>query len=474
MELILNWLWQGVVIALAAEAVLALLPRVRAQARYWFAATACALVLALPAMPYVGTAAPRLPVLGTVSDALGPVVAMPAVWWPSASVVIALWILWSAVFAARLGAATLAVRAVKTRSRDCPRDIEARLDRWSRVKSTGRRARLVLSPAVRAAAVLGGGSPTIALAPSILDQLDANDLDRIVIHEWAHVQRRDDVVQFVQRVVRVVAGWHPAVWWLDRRLELEREVACDEIAVALTGSARGYAACLATLAALPLHRAPALPVLAVSSSGLRRRVTRILAAGGVVSPRRSRAIAVCASLALAMLSLVVGNMEIAQAAAAVSIGPAAAVAAPEAVAVVRSTTPVAATTIAPAPPVVSRRRSAASNRNADVTMHAAGRPGGARSTAPPAVAASLPDPTPSAGSGAIEKQASAPTLLASRVEGAWIASTPGSPPSSDAKPRAPWMAAADGGVAIGRRSQNAGVATAGFFSRFGKKVADSF
>jgi hypothetical protein len=36
------------------------------------------------------------------------------------------------------------------------------------------------------------------------------------------------------------------------------------------------------------------------------------------------------------------------------------------------------------------------------------------------------------------------------------------------------MAAADGGVAIGRRSQNAGVATAGFFSRFGKKVADSF
>ena len=471
MELILNWLWQGIVVALAAEAVLALLPRVRAQARYWFAATACALVLALPAMPYVGTAAPPLPALGTVSDALGPVVAMPAVWWTSASVVIALWILWSAVFAARLGAATLAVRAVKTRCRECPRDIEARLDRWSRVKSTGRRARLVLSPAVRAAAVLGGGSPTIALAPSILDQLDADDLDRIVIHEWAHVQRRDDVVLFVQRVVRVVAGWHPAVWWLERRLELEREVACDEIAVALTGSARGYAACLATLAALPLHRAPALPVLAVSSSGLRRRVIRILAAGGVVSPRRSRAIAVCASLALAILSLVVGNMEIAQSAAAVSIGPAAAVAVPEAIAMVRSTTPLAATVITPAPSVVSRHRSAA-NRNTDVTTHGAGRPGGARSTAPTVVAASLPDATPAAASGAIETQP--PALPASRVQGAWMASTPGSPPSSDAKPRAPWMAAADGGVAIGRRSQNAGVATAGFFSRVSKKVADSF
>jgi beta-lactamase regulating signal transducer with metallopeptidase domain len=473
-ELILNWLWQGAVVALAAELGLALLPRVRAQARYWFAATACALVVALPAMPYVVTAASPMPALGTVSDALGPVVSMPAVWWTSASVVIALWILWSAVFAARLGAATLAVRAVKTRCRECPRDVEARLDQWSRVKSTGRRARLVLSPAVRAAAVLGGGSPTIALAPSILDQLDADDLDRIVIHEWAHVQRRDDVVQFVQRLVRVVAGWHPAVWWLERRLELEREVACDEIAVALTGSARGYAVCLATLAALPLRGAPALPVLAVSSSGLRRRVIRILAAGGVVSTRRSRAIAVCASLALAILSLVVGNMEIAQSAAAVSIGPAAAVAAPEAIATVRSTTPLAATVITPAPSVVSRRRSAASNRNADVTTDDAGRPGGARSTAPRPVAASSPDATPAAASGAIGTATPAPTLLASRVEGAWMASTPGGPPYSELKPRASWMAAADGGVAIGRRSQNAGVATAGFFSRFGKKVADSF
>ena len=32
--------------------------------------------------------------------------------------------------------------------------------------------------------------------------------------------------------MRALAGWHPAVWWLERQLRIEREVACDEIAVA--------------------------------------------------------------------------------------------------------------------------------------------------------------------------------------------------------------------------------------------------
>ena len=40
--------------------------------------------------------------------------------------------------------------------------------------------------------------------------------------------------------------------------------------------------------------------------------------------------------------------------------------------------------------------------------------------------------------------------------------------------RAPWIAAADGGVAIGRKSKDAGVATAGFFTRVAHRVAGSF
>jgi hypothetical protein len=39
---------------------------------------------------------------------------------------------------------------------------------------------------------------------------------------------------------------------------------------------------------------------------------------------------------------------------------------------------------------------------------------------------------------------------------------------------APWTRAADASITAGRASQAAGVATAGFFRRFAKKIADSF
>src|SRR5262249_2267228 len=47
-------------------------------------------------------------------------------------------------------------------------------------------------------------------------------------------------------------------------------------------------------------------------------------------------------------------------------------------------------------------------------------------------------------------------------------------PPAPVTPRAPWTIAADAGIAIGRGSQSAGIATAGFFTRLGKKVAGSF
>jgi bla regulator protein blaR1 len=473
-ELILNWLWQGVVVALAAEGVLAAIPRSRTHARYCFVATACALVLALPAVPSIATGVLSVPSLDSMSASLAPVVSMPAAWWTSTPLVVCLWIVWSVVCAARLGAAAIALRAARAHCRECPDEIEARLGHWSRVKSTGRRARLALSTHVRAAAVLGCGSPTIALSPVILERLDAADLDRIVIHEWAHVQRRDDVAQLIQRLVRIVAGWHPAVWWLERRLELEREVACDEMAVALTGSAKAYAACLATLAALPDGAVRSLAAVAVSSSGLERRVLRILAARRMVSARRSRAIIACASGALAMLAMLVGNVEIARSAAAAQFAAASSV--PPAATVTPAT--VATSPLArPAPlmPAASASNSASPPR--------APTPDDGVSSAPRAVtllrAGMSTEPTtvepPAPEMAAVADTRTPPrTPLSSRVEAPWTASIPGPPPGPDAKPHSPWTAAADGGVAIGRRSQTAGVATAGFFSRFGKKIADSF
>ncbi len=112
----------------------------------------------------------------------------------------------------------------------------------------------------------------------------------------------------VQHVVRAIAGWHPAVWWLERRLDFEREAACDEVAVDVTGSAKGYAACLVTLAGMPRTPIRSLPGLAaVSPSQLRRRLERILMPQWMAAGR-ARVTAICGAAGLAVLALAVSHV----------------------------------------------------------------------------------------------------------------------------------------------------------------------
>src|SRR6185503_4263157 len=153
------------------------------------------------------------------------------------------------------------------------------------------------------ASVLGGGRPIIAVAPKLIDRLSPDELDRIMIHEWAHVQRRDDLLSLAHAIVRATAGWHPAVWWLERRMLIEREIACDEITVRLTGCPKRYAACLTAIATLPGSSLPMEAVGVLSTPALTRRVVRILSQRRLASPAFSAAAAVVAVLVLATFSI---------------------------------------------------------------------------------------------------------------------------------------------------------------------------
>jgi hypothetical protein len=73
----------------------------------------------------------------------------------------------------------------------------------------------------------------IALSPAALAALSNADLDRVVTHEHAHVQRHDDVGRVLLVAIQAVFGLHPAVWWIGRAIDLEREIACDDWVLAL-------------------------------------------------------------------------------------------------------------------------------------------------------------------------------------------------------------------------------------------------
>ena len=268
-------------------------------------------VLVLPLVPFVqlpSTVGRELVAYGPPVD---PLVAVPEAWWNSSRAAIALWGLWSCAYGACVAWGMWAVRRTRTGCRPLTPGVEVRLRTWSQVGQGARLAPLLVSDRVRAAAVLGCGAPIIAVAPDLVEQLSDDDLDRVVIHEWAHVQRRDDVASLIQLAIRIVAGWHPAVWWLDRRLRVEREIACDEMAVAMTGSARGYAACLVRLADLPSvpHKMLAASGM-LSSPALAARVLRVLSPKHELSLAWSRPAATAGVALLATLALVIGTVRI--------------------------------------------------------------------------------------------------------------------------------------------------------------------
>ena len=466
MVAVLNWIWQGSVVALITTLALAVIERSSARDRYLTVWAALLSVLALPIVPYLWDGIADAAVSGGDAAAHAPFVSMPAAWWTSNTAVLVLWALWLAASAYRLASAARSLRRVKRASVRVPAARQARLRHWASVTSDGRRTDLRVSTGVHAAAVLGCGAPMIAIAPGLLDELTDDELDGIVIHEWAHVQRRDDLMHLAQSCIAVLAGWHPAVWWLGRQLRLEREIACDELAVAKLGSAKRYAASLVKLAGLPQGRMTLLPaVTAIGPSGLRRRVTRILSADRRSSSRRWRFAAAAAGASLCVLAGALGGVRAIEAASSDVTDVIEAVAERIVPAVTIESALEQSPQAAPVP-VLAMSPVAAGSRPATRS----------REQTPPAVA--NPE-SPTAAMSVRETTASHDAEIgASRVSAAFNARAPAtvSPSSAAANVRsvAPWRATADGGVSLGRESREAAVATAGYFTKLGKRIAGSF
>ena len=128
------------------------------------------------------------------------------------------------------------------------------------------------------AAVLGLHEPYIAVPSSLLQVLSAADLDQVILHEYGHVQRRDDWMRLLQGLVQSALWIHPAAFLIGRELDLEREVACDDWVIARTGAPRDYAGCLSRVA--ESRRGRVMPAFAPALFGGRRdlirRVDRLL------------------------------------------------------------------------------------------------------------------------------------------------------------------------------------------------------
>jgi beta-lactamase regulating signal transducer with metallopeptidase domain len=137
---------------------------------------------------------------------------------------------------------------------------------------------ICVSDRLRVPTAMGFLKPLVVIPSWTMLELSTKELNAILLHEFAHLRRWDDWTNLIQKILGALLFFHPAVWWIENKLTLEREMACDDAVLATTTSPRAYAECLVTLAEKSfVHRGLALAQAAVSRvRHISLRVSQIL------------------------------------------------------------------------------------------------------------------------------------------------------------------------------------------------------
>jgi len=159
--------------------------------------------------------------------------------------------------------------------------------------------------------VVGIVRPIILLPTALATGFDPSQLEALLTHELAHIRRFDPLVNLLQRLIEVLLFFHPAVWYVSRRVSAERENACDDLVLSAGWPRIAYADALLQMAEFCAGSAglPPLSKAALAASGggpsqFKRRVLRLLEIDDAPRLRLSGAGAVSLATAAIVVFLV--------------------------------------------------------------------------------------------------------------------------------------------------------------------------
>ena len=164
---------------------------------------------------------------------------------------------------------------------------------------------LRISARISGPLAMGIWHSVVLLPVSALTSLTPEQLEVVLAHELAHIRRADYLWNMLQTMIETLFFFHPAVWWVSRNLREQRELCCDDAALACCSDPLTYATALLRLEEERNSRLRlAMALDGHQSGGLRARISRILDE----TPQGRRDVApfsllgICAMLGLVLLS----------------------------------------------------------------------------------------------------------------------------------------------------------------------------
>jgi beta-lactamase regulating signal transducer with metallopeptidase domain len=183
---------------------------------------------------------------GTVGASSSALIKVSATW---AWYIFGAWAVIALVGLARVVLATFQVRKLRREAtaidiHSLSADLRTLIENFQRSRPVS----VLVSERLEVPTAIGFSKPAIIMPVWLLESTPAEEVKYILLHELAHLRRRDDWTNLAQKVLKALLFFLPSAWWIERRLSLDREMACDEAVLAHSGTPHGYAECLAHVA----------------------------------------------------------------------------------------------------------------------------------------------------------------------------------------------------------------------------------
>lgn len=152
-----------------------------------------------------------------------------------------------------------------------------RIKELCRQLNINKHVQLLQSAITRMPVAIGFLKPVVLFPAAMLASLPANEVEAILLHELAHIRRKDFLVNLLQSIVEIIFFFNPAVLWVSALIKIERENCCDDIAITITDSKQNY---IKALLSFQEYNLPAEASLATAFAGEKKylldRVKRII------------------------------------------------------------------------------------------------------------------------------------------------------------------------------------------------------
>jgi len=251
---LVHFVWQGALLGCVVAVLLTALRNARPETRYTIACLGLLFCLAWPAVDLAlllneGSAAGggKVSSGGAGLAAAGPDAAGLLPWLgQNLGWIVALWASCAGALGLRMAVGLLWIgRAARLESQDPV--WQERLSRLAERCGLGREVRLRVVEGLTSPITAGWWRPVVLVPASLVAGMPPQLLEALLAHELGHVRRHDYLVNLLQNVIETLLFYHPAVWWLSRRIRAEREQIADDFAAHHLGEPRRLALALSEL-----------------------------------------------------------------------------------------------------------------------------------------------------------------------------------------------------------------------------------